>query len=71
MSKKVLNRLKAQKILKNVFFMFNKSKILHSTANDLTGQPEDHGTSHVSAIDAEGNAVSVTSSVNQWLGAMR
>ncbi|EFO83903.1 hypothetical protein CRE_14851 [Caenorhabditis remanei] len=31
----------------------------------------DHGTSHVSIIDAHGNAVSCTSTVNQILGSMR
>ncbi|KAF8386112.1 hypothetical protein PRIPAC_75254 [Pristionchus pacificus] len=30
---------------------------------------EDHGTSHVSVIDEQGNAVAVTSSINLWLGA--
>ncbi|GMT08791.1 hypothetical protein PFISCL1PPCAC_88 [Pristionchus fissidentatus] len=29
---------------------------------------EDHGTAHVSVIDEQGNAVSVTSTINYWLG---
>ncbi|TKR60280.1 hypothetical protein L596_027552 [Steinernema carpocapsae] len=33
-------------------------------------QSEDHGTSHVSAIDAEGNGVSSTTTVNRWFGAV-
>ncbi|VDO78004.1 unnamed protein product [Haemonchus placei] len=36
-----------------------------------TLQVPDHGTSHVTIIDHEGNAVSCTSTVNQILGAMR
>uniref|UniRef100_A0A915E6K2 Gamma-glutamyltransferase n=1 Tax=Ditylenchus dipsaci TaxID=166011 RepID=A0A915E6K2_9BILA len=37
---------------------------------DLTAPKEDHGTSHVSVIDAEGNGVSATSTVNRWFGAV-
>uniref|UniRef100_A0A915NY36 Gamma-glutamyltransferase n=1 Tax=Meloidogyne floridensis TaxID=298350 RepID=A0A915NY36_9BILA len=37
----------------------------------LTGHVPDHGTSHVVAIDHEGNAVSATSSINQLLGSKR
>uniref|UniRef100_A0A1I7Z3I1 Gamma-glutamyltransferase n=1 Tax=Steinernema glaseri TaxID=37863 RepID=A0A1I7Z3I1_9BILA len=33
-------------------------------------QPEDHGTSHVSAIDSHGNGVSSTTTVNRWFGAV-
>uniref|UniRef100_A0A7E4VBZ7 Gamma-glutamyltranspeptidase 1 n=1 Tax=Panagrellus redivivus TaxID=6233 RepID=A0A7E4VBZ7_PANRE len=36
---------------------------------DGSAHPEDHGTSHVSTIDALGNGVSVTSTVNRWFGA--
>jgi len=32
--------------------------------------PPDHGTTHVSAIDSEGNGVSSTSTVNRWFGAV-
>lgn len=42
-------------------------------AEDLTyyggmtlAPPEDHGTSHTSTLDAEGNAVSCTSTINRW-----
>ncbi|VDN52085.1 unnamed protein product [Dracunculus medinensis] len=31
-------------------------------------QKEDHGTSHVSTLDAQDNAVSATSTVNRWFG---
>jgi len=37
----------------------------------LTAQVPDHGTAHVSALDHEGNAVSVTSTINQLLGSNR
>ncbi|KAI6190066.1 hypothetical protein M3Y97_00076500 [Aphelenchoides bicaudatus] len=35
-----------------------------------TGQPDDHGTSHVSVVDSEGNSVALTSSVNNIFGAL-
>jgi len=35
-----------------------------------TAQKEDHGTSHVSIIDPDGNGVSATSTVNRWFGAV-
>ncbi|KAH7712347.1 Protein H14N18.4 a [Aphelenchoides avenae] len=38
--------------------------------NNITAQAQDHGTSHVSAIDPEGNGVSATSTVNRWFGAV-
>uniref|UniRef100_A0A914IAS7 Uncharacterized protein n=1 Tax=Globodera rostochiensis TaxID=31243 RepID=A0A914IAS7_GLORO len=36
----------------------------------LMAQKEDHGTSHVSVLDPEGNGVSATSTVNRWFGAV-
>ncbi|KAL3081062.1 hypothetical protein niasHT_037530 [Heterodera trifolii] len=36
----------------------------------FVAQKEDHGTSHVSVLDAEGNGVSATSTVNRWFGAV-
>jgi gamma-glutamyltranspeptidase / glutathione hydrolase / leukotriene-C4 hydrolase len=33
----------------------------------IFSQKEDHGTSHVSVLDPEGNGVSATSTVNRWL----
>ncbi|KAI6191150.1 hypothetical protein M3Y97_00196700 [Aphelenchoides bicaudatus] len=38
--------------------------------NHKIEQKEDHGTSHVSVLDAEGNGVSATSTVNRWFGAV-
>ncbi|KAI6210862.1 hypothetical protein M3Y96_00372900 [Aphelenchoides besseyi] len=38
--------------------------------DNRTAQKEDHGTSHVSALDEQGNAVSATSTVNRWFGAV-
>ncbi|CAD5224368.1 unnamed protein product [Bursaphelenchus okinawaensis] len=40
-------------------------------SKNLTGQVPDHGTSHVTSLDAQGNAASVTSTVNQLLGSVR
>uniref|UniRef100_A0A0N4ZWH7 Gamma-glutamyltranspeptidase 1 n=1 Tax=Parastrongyloides trichosuri TaxID=131310 RepID=A0A0N4ZWH7_PARTI len=36
----------------------------------LEGHKEDHGTSHVSCMDSEGNGASATSTVNRWFGAV-
>uniref|UniRef100_A0AC35UHK9 Gamma-glutamyltranspeptidase 1 n=1 Tax=Rhabditophanes sp. KR3021 TaxID=114890 RepID=A0AC35UHK9_9BILA len=33
-------------------------------------QKADHGTSHVSTLDSEGNGVSATSTINRWFGAV-
>lgn len=38
--------------------------------NHSIEQKEDHGTSHVSVLDPEGNGVSATSTVNRWFGAV-
>jgi len=39
--------------------------------DDKTQVVEDHGTSSISIIDREGNAISTTSTINQWLGSKR
>ncbi|ULU09553.1 hypothetical protein L3Y34_014156 [Caenorhabditis briggsae] len=53
-----------------------RSKITEVTHPDdyyggsFEAPPQDHGTTHVSIIDAQGNAVSVTSTINLYLGAL-
>ncbi|CDK13482.1 Gamma-glutamyltranspeptidase 1 [Caenorhabditis elegans] len=53
-----------------------RSKITDTTHPDdyyggsFEAPPQDHGTTHVSIIDADGNAVSVTSTINLYLGAL-
>ncbi|CAK5118075.1 unnamed protein product [Meloidogyne enterolobii] len=49
----------------------NEAQPMKYYSLDLTGHVPDHGTSHVVAIDHEGNAVSATSSINQLLGSKR
>ncbi|KAL3096083.1 hypothetical protein niasHS_005842 [Heterodera schachtii] len=48
-----------------------KAQPLNYYSLDLTGHVPDHGTSHVVAIDHEGNAISATSTINQLLGSKR
>uniref|UniRef100_A0A915CL63 Uncharacterized protein n=1 Tax=Ditylenchus dipsaci TaxID=166011 RepID=A0A915CL63_9BILA len=43
---------------------------LEEYGGDNSMAPDEHGTSHVSVIDADGNAVSLTSSVNNIFGAL-
>ncbi|VDK86087.1 unnamed protein product [Onchocerca ochengi] len=49
----------------------DKAQSLDAYASDLYQQPEDHGTSHVSTIDRDNNAVSCTSTINRLLGSLR
>uniref|UniRef100_A0A0N4ZI05 Gamma-glutamyltranspeptidase 1 n=1 Tax=Parastrongyloides trichosuri TaxID=131310 RepID=A0A0N4ZI05_PARTI len=49
----------------------NTSQPLEYYSSDITSQVPDHGTSHVTVIDADGNGVSCTSTVNQLLGSVR
>uniref|UniRef100_A0A914N310 Uncharacterized protein n=1 Tax=Meloidogyne incognita TaxID=6306 RepID=A0A914N310_MELIC len=42
----------------------------YTDGNPINAQKEDHGTSHVSVLDADGNGVSATSTVNRWFGAV-
>ena len=45
-------------------------KFYFSYSNISPLQRDDHGTSHVSVLDAEGNGVSATSTINWWMGAV-
>ncbi|KAM3716274.1 Glutathione hydrolase 1 proenzyme [Dirofilaria immitis] len=67
----------AQKMIQSSYVKRIKSLIndkalpLNTYVSDLFQQPEDHGTSHVSAIDRDNNAVSCTSTINRVLGSFR
>ncbi|KAK6109319.1 Gamma-glutamyltranspeptidase family protein [Brugia pahangi] len=68
----------AEEIIKNSYvehiksLVKNTSQPLDAYGTDLFQQMDDHGTSHVSAIDRISNiAVSCTSTVNRILGSMR
>ncbi|VDK27225.1 unnamed protein product [Gongylonema pulchrum] len=47
------------------------SQPLEAYTDTLLHLPDDHGTSHVSAIDKDSNAVACTSTINQIFGSMR
>ncbi|CAB3408858.1 unnamed protein product [Caenorhabditis bovis] len=53
-----------------------RSKITETTHDDsyyggsFEAPPQDHGTAHISVIDADGNAVSITTTINLYLGAL-
>uniref|UniRef100_A0AC34F8W7 Gamma-glutamyltransferase n=1 Tax=Panagrolaimus sp. ES5 TaxID=591445 RepID=A0AC34F8W7_9BILA len=67
----------SQRMMKSEFIKGIASKIpdvakpLSYYNTDPTVAPESHGTSHVSVLDAEGNAVSATTTVNLLLGSKK
>uniref|UniRef100_A0A0M3KEM9 Gamma-glutamyltransferase n=1 Tax=Anisakis simplex TaxID=6269 RepID=A0A0M3KEM9_ANISI len=50
--------------------MKNRAQPSEYYGGTTQAQKSDHGTSHVCALDAEGNGVSATSTVNRWFGAV-
>lgn len=52
----------AKNIIKKIM---ERAQPVEYYSGDKTAHVPDHGTSHVSALDHEGNAVSVTSTINQ------
>ncbi|CAJ0930223.1 unnamed protein product, partial [Mesorhabditis belari] len=47
-----------------------KTRPRNEYGGDFSAQPEDHGTTHISVMDKHGNVVSVTSTINLYLGAV-
>ncbi|CAD6184256.1 unnamed protein product [Caenorhabditis auriculariae] len=66
----------AHNITSDAWAEWVRSKITDRTHDDayyggsFEAPPQDHGTTHISVVDADGNAVSVTSTINLYLGAM-
>lgn len=63
-SKQITSKETALKIINNI----SDAKVHHSDSYGMRYLPDDHGTSHFNVFDNEGNAVSITSTINTLFG---
>ncbi|CAB3398691.1 unnamed protein product [Caenorhabditis bovis] len=71
-AKSLVDEMMTEEYTKKIASMIKETaQPLEYYGGDKQTMAPDHGTSHVSIIDAQGNAVSATSTVNQILGSMR
>uniref|UniRef100_A0A0N5A5A5 Gamma-glutamyltranspeptidase 1 n=1 Tax=Parastrongyloides trichosuri TaxID=131310 RepID=A0A0N5A5A5_PARTI len=70
-SEYVMNYMKSNKFIDDVINLLpEKSQNLKYYNNDLYYDLSDNGTSHLSVIDQDGNAVSLTSTINREFGSL-
>ncbi|MCO4781616.1 MAG: gamma-glutamyltransferase [Candidatus Cloacimonetes bacterium] len=62
------NQITSQETARKIVDKISDSKVYHSDTYGMRYLPDDHGTSHFNVFDNQGNAVSITSTINTLFG---